>query len=137
MADWIGYLDSLPEHSLDCVVGDAIIANLSGGDEARRLIMSIHRVLGSSGVPVMRALVMLSLVPPSWRELRDAYRSSQLDEAAFGLGTRLLGFCSESYLASTGILDNNIVFNECSGLYQAGDLGNDEFMIVGRYFLAG
>ena len=55
----------------------------------------------------------------------------------FGLGTRLLGFCSESYLASTGIHDKNIVFDECSGLYQAGGLGNDEFMISGRYFLAG
>ena len=30
LADWISYLDSLPEHSLDCVVGDAILANYQG-----------------------------------------------------------------------------------------------------------
>lgn len=136
LADWINYLDLLPEHCLDCVVGDAVLANLSGEDEARRLIMSIHRALRPSGVLVMRSLVMPP-APPSWREIRDAYRSSQLDEAAFGLATRLLGFCSESYIASTGMLDNSIVFDECSKLYKAGDLSNDEFMIVNRYFFRG
>ena len=64
LADWVDYLDSLPEHSLDCVVGDAILANLSGEDEARHLIMSIHRVLRSSGVLVMRSPVMPP-APPS------------------------------------------------------------------------
>lgn len=136
LADWTEYLEALPVNSLDCVVGDAFLSNLAGEDEACRLITSIHRALRPSGLLVMRSPVIPS-EPPSWRELRDAYRSFRLDEAGFGLGTRLLGLCAQAYSPSSGILDNNIVFDECSRLHQAGELSEDELMLIYRYLFRG
>lgn len=135
-SEWISYLQSLPRASVDCVAGDGILANLSGHEEASMLMKAIHRVLEPSGCLVMRSPVIPSR-PPGWQQLRDAYRSGQVDDAGFGLGLRLLGFCEQYYSESSGILDNAKVFDKCSRLNQDGHLSDAELSIVNRYIFRG
>lgn len=135
-SDWIDYLNLLPRASVDCVAGDGILCNLSGRDEAFMLMKAIHRVLEPSGCLVMRSLVMPSR-PPGWQQLRDAYRSGQVDDAGFGLGLRLLGFCDQYYSVTTGMLDNAKIYDTCLKLNKDGNLSDDELAIVNRYIFRG
>lgn len=135
-AEWLSFLQSSPQCSIDCVAGDAILANLSGEGEARQLIQAIHRVLRPTGALVMRCPVMPS-VAPTWLQLREAYRSGLIDQAGFGCGSRLLGHSQQFYDAKTGILDNSKVFAEYHSLRQVGELTEEEIELINRYLFLG
>lgn len=135
-SDWLSFLHGLPESSIDCVAGDGILGNLSGKDEACQLLLAVRRILRPTGVFVMRSPVMPAR-PATWRELRDAYRAGQIDEASFGLGSRLLGHSDKCFDPQSGILDNAQVFAECERLHVKGELFAAELKLIERYLFRG
>lgn len=135
-SDWLAFLRGLPESSIDCVAGDGILCNFSGKDEAYELLLAVRRILRPTGVFVMRSPVMPAR-PLTWRELRDAYRTARIDEASFGVGSRLLGHSRKCFDSQSGILDNAQVFAECERLHAEGELLTAELKLIQRYLFRG
>lgn len=135
-AEWLPFLQSLEPGSVDCVAGDGILGNLPGEEAAYRLMLAVHRVLQPKGSLVMRCPVMPQAAP-TWWELRQAYREGSLDQASFGLGSRLLGHSQYYFDSATGILDNLRVFLECDRLHQEGELTVEELAVIKRYLFLG
>ena len=122
------------------VLADGVFGNLPDRDAHARLLGAIAAALESGGAFVTR----MALIPDGFNaaehradRLLARFRAGELDEAEFGFGMRLVGHYESCYDARTCWLDNARLFAGCAARHAAGELSDNEWQAMRRYYYGG
>ncbi len=133
-------LPALIDQPVGVVLGDGIIGNLAGPEEALSLLTAIREALAPGGCCVMRNVILPEGLDPGrfeFDQLLSDFRSREIDSAEFGFCSRMLGFHRTSYDKAREILDNAATFSQLDAMADQGKLSEVEKEALSRYRFTG
>jgi len=126
--------------SVSVILGDGAFGNILGIQEHKEMLRCIKSALLPQGVFITRhAFIPKGFIPGENNTdcFVKRFRSRRIDEAEFGFGVRLLGHYSCCYNPESFILDNRKIFQECEFMHQEGQLIDEEYSYIRRYYFNG
>lgn len=138
-AGW-AQLDEVVAGPVDAVLGDGALGNVVAPVDQHGVLRAVASVLGPSGCFVTRHAVLPDDLDPDQvhhQRLLQEHRAGHLDDATFGLGTRLLGHLATCWDDADGILDSGATLALDRARHHRGELTDRELAVIERYRFSG
>ena len=128
------------EQPICVVLGDGVFGNMIGREAHLNLLTAIGNVMAVGGRLITRHAaypVGYDFEANTAMRLLEMFRRGQMDEAEFGFAMRMTGHALEAYDPSSGRLQNHVIFRWCNAARSRGELNEQEYAIIHRYYFGG